>query len=371
MGMQIRIVPFSTWNRDRKGNVVKMKVLMVGPDRSVHGGISSVVNNYYEADLDKEIELRYIGTMVDGSKIRKLLKAMESYIKFIICVGNYDIVHVNMASDSSYYRKIYFIRIAKFFHKKVVIHQHGGDFATFYYKENSVKQRKQIRKNLNMSDKFLVLTQEWKNFFSDIVEGNKLTVLPNAVTLPMQYEKDYNNREILFLGRLCKDKGIRELFNCVDKLKGKYPDIHLYLGGIWEDKELQDMLQTRETYVTWLGWVDGKQKEELLKKCSIYVLPSYYEGMPVSVLEGMAYGCVSVVSYVGGIKDIIDDGIDGFFIQPKDDASLQKGLERAFDSDIERSMIGQRARNKVKEKYEIHKNVQQLLFIYGQIMTKG
>ena len=54
----------------------KYKVLMVGPDRSVHGGISGVVNNYYAAGLDQKIELKYIGTMIEGSKVRKLWRAM-------------------------------------------------------------------------------------------------------------------------------------------------------------------------------------------------------------------------------------------------------------------------------------------------------
>lgn len=347
-----------------------MRVLMVGADRSVHGGVSGVVNNYYQAGLDQKIELLYIGTMVNGSKFKKLCKALWAYCRFLRCVKSYDIVHINMASDSSYYRKVFFIRVSRILHKRIVIHQHGGDFSTFYYKQCSEKQRNRIQRNLNYADKFVVLTKEWEQFFSKIVEKDKIVILPNAVFVPESYEKDYDNRDMLFLGRLCKDKGIRELFVCVDKLKGKYPDIHLYLGGIWEDKELQDMLQTRETYVTWLGWIDGKQKEELLKKCSIYVLPSYYEGMPVSVLEGMAYGCVPVVSYVGGIKDIIEDEVDGFFIQPGDEVSLQKGLEKAFVSAKEQREIGQRAKNKVKEKYEIHRNIEQLFVIYEQVLTK-
>ena len=53
-----------------------MRVLMVGADRSVHGGVSGVVNNYYQAGLDQKIELLYIGTMVNGSKFKKLCKAL-------------------------------------------------------------------------------------------------------------------------------------------------------------------------------------------------------------------------------------------------------------------------------------------------------
>lgn len=56
---------------------------MVGPDRSVHGGISGVVNNYYEVGLDQRIDLCYIGTMVEGSKIRKLVQAVKAFFSFL------------------------------------------------------------------------------------------------------------------------------------------------------------------------------------------------------------------------------------------------------------------------------------------------
>lgn len=66
----------------------KIKVLMIGPDRSVHGGISGVVNNYYEAGLDQKIDLCYIGTMVEGTKLHKLLKAAGAYFKFLAVIKN-------------------------------------------------------------------------------------------------------------------------------------------------------------------------------------------------------------------------------------------------------------------------------------------
>jgi glycosyltransferase involved in cell wall biosynthesis len=341
---------------------------MVGADRSVHGGVSGVVNNYYEAGLDKRIDLKYIGTMVDGSKLRKLWQAIKAYAKFFYCVQKYDIVHINMASDSSYYRKMFFVHVARMFKKKIVIHQHGGDFSTFFYKQCSKRQQEKIRRNLNYADKFIVLTNEWKTFFSDIVNNEKLIVLPNAISVPKEYDKDYDNINLLFLGRLCRDKGLYELFEAISSLHTRYPKLHLYLGGIWEDEALHKEMEKHTDCITWLGWIDGAKKDELLRKCSIYVLPSYYEGMPVSVLEGMAYGCVPVVTYVGGIKDMIDDGKNGIFIEPRSVESLEKGLEKAIKTKEFRIEIGKNARKKVIEKYEIQGNINKLLSIYESVL---
>jgi glycosyltransferase involved in cell wall biosynthesis len=151
-------------------------------------------------------------------------------------------------------------------------------------------------------------------------------------------------------------------------LYSKYPKLHLYLGGVWEDEALHKEMEKHTDYITWLGWIDGANKNELLRRCSIYVLPSYYEGMPVSVLEGMAYGCVPVVTYVGGIKDMIEDDMDGIFVEPKSEKNLENGLEKVIKSKEKRRKIGEKARNKVIEKYEIQANIRQLLSIYEEVL---
>ena len=159
----------------------RIKVLMVGPDRSVHGGISGVVNNYYDAGITEKVDLNYIGTMVEGSRLRKLWQAVKAYIKFLKLLPEYPIVHVNVASDSSYYRKSLFIKAAKRAGRKIVIHQHGGDFETFYEKEQNDRGRAKIRQVLGMGDVFLVLSPALEQFFKGILEPSKVILFPNAV----------------------------------------------------------------------------------------------------------------------------------------------------------------------------------------------
>ena len=85
---------------------------MVGPGRGVKGGISTVVNSYYDLGLDKKVELRYIASMEDGNKLKKLLVAVRAYIKFCLILDSYDIVHVHMAAQASFIRKSLFIKRA-------------------------------------------------------------------------------------------------------------------------------------------------------------------------------------------------------------------------------------------------------------------
>ncbi|MCM1135203.1 MAG: glycosyltransferase family 4 protein [Clostridium sp.] len=349
----------------------KRKVLMLGPDRSVHGGISGVVNNYYEAGLERRIDLCYIGTMAEGSKWRKLFWAVKAYIRFLAKLSSYDIVHVNVASDSSYYRKSLFIQTAFIFHKKLVIHQHGGNFPEFYQKELSDKGRTRVKKILSMGDAFLVLGTAWKDFFGTIIGPERITVLPDAIQMPAVCEKRYGVHKILFLGRLCRAKGIGELLEVMPKLWERYPDVHLYLGGIWEDKELQAQAEGMREYVTYLGWISGKEKQKYLRECDIFVMPSYFEGQSVSILEAMANKCGIVASKTGGIPDMIVEGETGLFAAPKDTETLEKGLERLLaDSKLCRT-LGENARRKAEKEFSIENNIERLLAIYEQVGGRG
>ena len=262
----------------------RIKVLMVGPDRSVHGGISGVVNNYYDAGINEKVDLNYIGTMVEGSKLRKLWQAVKAYMKFLKLLPEYPIVHVNVASDSSYYRKSLFIKAAKRAGRKIVIHQHGGDFETFYEKEQNDRGRAKIRQVLGMGDVFLVLSPALEQFFKGILEPSKVILFPNAVPVPSDIEKEYGKQKILFLGRLCKEKGLRELFSVLPQLHGQFPQMYVLLGGIWEDEELLEEAAKMKEYVTDLGWLQGEAKKNYLRTSDLFVFPTYFEGKPVSVL---------------------------------------------------------------------------------------
>lgn len=111
------------------------RVLMIGPGRDVMGGISTVVNSYFDLRLNERVELRYIASMEDGNKIKKLWVALKAYLEFRKCLKDFDIVHVHMAAQASFTRKSAFIRLAKKAGKKIIIHQHAADFDDYFFKQ--------------------------------------------------------------------------------------------------------------------------------------------------------------------------------------------------------------------------------------------
>ena len=346
----------------------RIKVLMIGPDRSVHGGISGVVNNYYDAGITEKVDLNYIGTMVEGSKLRKLWQVVKDYVKFLVALPQYPVVHVNVASDSSYYRKSLFIKAAKRAGKKIVIHQHGGDFETFYEKEQNDRGRAKIRQVLGMADTFLVLSPVLERFFKGILDPSRVILFPNAVPVPSNIEKEYGKQRILFLGRLCKEKGLRELFSILPQLHEQFPQMHLLLGGIWEDEELRAEAERMKEYVTDLGWLQGEAKKDYLQISDLFVFPTYFEGQPVSVLEAMAYQCGIVATNVGGIPQMIEQEQTGLLIEPKDPEDLKSALQKLLADPELCERLGKNARAKVQKEFSIEKSLQELIKIYQQMV---
>lgn len=355
-----------------------MKVVMIGADRRVKGGVSAVVNNLYQAGLDKRVDLTYIGTMVDGGRAKKARRAAAALLQFLFALPGADLVHVNMAADASCYRKILFMKAAKLFHKKIVLHEHGGDFQGFYENRCSERARRIIRKTLNKADLFLVLSEEWKQFFSGIVDPAKIHVLENCVPAPDKEKTDYSSHQVLFLGRLCREKGIGELLSAVPEIKKEVPDFKLILGGFWEkgNEALKKKAEALRDTVECPGWVRPVERAKLFETCSIFVLPTWFEGQPVSLLEAMAAGLCVTASAVGGIPQILEAGTaalpagwdgPGVLMEPQNAHMLAQVLVRLLKDQALREKIGMRARARVCGHYNIDGYVDRLMEFYDMV----
>lgn len=343
----------------------KIKVLMIGPARDVKGGITSVVDNYYEYGLDKIVDLKYIETINDKGKISKFISEKKGYMEFKKYIDEYDIVHIHMASRRSTFRKCKYIQMAKKKEKKIIVHVHGAEFKKFFEKCNS-KQQEYIKETLNLSNVIIALSEEWKEYLKNLVDEEKIRVVYNAIMIPEDFEKNLNTKKILFLGRIGQRKGIYDLLDVIEELVRKFPDVKLYVGGDGEIKKFKQIVSEKniESNVTYVGWICGKEKEKLLRNCSIYVLPSYNEGMPMSLIEGMVYKNVAISTDVGGIPKVINNMENGILIKPGDKEKLLNSLNNVLNDENLRRKLSSSARNTVEVKFDISKNIQEVVEIY-------
>ena len=348
-----------------KNNEQVVKVLMIGPARSVKGGMTTVVDNYYEYGLDKLVDLKYIETCNDSNKVSKLIKEIKGMREFKKEIDNFDIVHIHMASRRSTFRKGKYVRIAKSKNKKVILHIHGAEYKLFY-NECDEKQKEYVKETLALSDKVIVLSEEWKDYFKNLVDEEKIVVIYNSIVIPENFEKNLDTNKLLFLGRIGQRKGIYDLIEVIEALKEIYPDIKLFVGGDGEVEKLKEIINEKklEQNIEYIGWISGKKKEDLLKECSFYILPSYNEGMPMSLLEGMAYKNVVISTRVGGIPKVIENNKNGILINPGDKEKLQQELTRLLGNKKLRLSLSKEARNTIESKFNIENNIRTLVALY-------
>lgn len=349
-----------------------MKICMVVPDRLVKGGIASVVNGYREYDFGGRCEVSYIESYRNGSKWEKLIRALKGYFLFLreMTVNKPDIVHVHSSFGPSFYRKIPFIYMACLRGVPVVNHIHGAEFDTFYRKASEQKKRR-IRKVYGKCRMLIALSEEWKRNLEAVVSPERITVIENYCKIP-DLPEDGKKRQILFLGEIGRRKGCYDIPEIYGKVLEKEEGVPLIMAGDGELAEVRELFARKDLLksVSFPGWVRGADKDRLLKESGIFLFPTYYEGMPVAVLEAMAYGMAIVTTKVGGIPQLLENGVSGYLCEPGDAAELAgRVLELLADED-KRKQMGGKARQKAIADYSMESHINKLMDLYDRVMGK-
>lgn len=168
-------------------NSVHAKVLMVGPDLSLHGGIVSVVQGYLDGGLPEACDaFEYLGTGVGSSKLGKSLAFTRALIRYAMIMPSYDIIHLHISARGSYKRKSIMARMAHKAGKYVILHDHDGEFKKAF-EEGGDSYRRDVRKTFGLADRVVVLSEEWLDYFAEnVCDLDKIEVVHNGVKVPAQ-----------------------------------------------------------------------------------------------------------------------------------------------------------------------------------------
>ena len=116
------------------------------------------------------------------------------------------------------------------------------------------------------------------------------------------------------------------------------------------------------------GWVRGDTKDKLLREADVFFLPSYNEGMPMSVLDAMGYGLPVVSTNVGGIPKIVHDGENGYCCDPGNVNRFAKGITKILLDGKERKSFGEASWKIVKEGYSLEAHLNRIEQAYEQVL---
>ena len=350
-----------------------MKICMVVPDSLVKGGIASVVNGYREHGFGDKYDVNYIESYRNGSKWKKLGKALKGYLLFIreMIINKPDIVHIHSSFGPSFYRKMPFIYMACLWGIPVVNHIHGAEFETFYHKA-SPRKKKRIAKVYGKCRILVALSEEWKRNLELLVPAEKIEVIENYCKIPDQSGTE-KKRQILFLGEIGRRKGCYDIPGIYEKLSEKAGRIPLIMAGDGELAEIKSLFEEKGLLeaISFPGWVRGEEKEKLLRESGIFLFPTYYEGMPMAVLEAMAYGMAIVATKVGGIPQLIKDGLSGYLCEPGNIEEISGRLLELSEDEDKRKRMGSMARQKVIADYSMESHIGKLTHLYDRVAGMG
>ena len=352
-------------------NRVHAKVLMVGPDLSLHGGIVSVVQGYLDGGLPEACDgFDYLGTGVGCSKLAKSFAFALALARYAMAMPSYDIVHLHISARGSYRRKSIMARMAHKAGKRVILHDHDGEFKKAF-EESDDAYRRDVRETFGIADRVVVLSEEWRDYFAEnVCDSGKIDVVHNGVKVTAKPCSPCSRHDVLFLGRLDARKSPDVLLRASRDVLSCFPDTKIVFGGdgeVEKNKQLAAELDIADR-CEFLGWVTGDEREALFERAAVYCLPSKNEGMPMSVLEAMARGIPTIATSVGGIPQVIRDGVNGYLMPVDDESKLSGLLCTLMGSEDLRLSIGRAGRSTISGRFNVKRNVDAIVQLYKELV---
>lgn len=350
-----------------------MKVLMVGVSKNTKGGMWTVVENYLNnAEFKKNNNITYIPTSTVGCIFKRIIYNFIGIVKVLLFTlfNKYDILHVHMSEKGSVYRKNIVLKIGTIRKVKKIIHMHGAEFEK-WYKMLNLKKQKKVRGILNSADKIIILGTYWKPFIESLLDDkNKLEIVYNAVECPKQNNYDNSATNLLFLGVVGKRKGIFDLLDAMKIIKESHKNIILTIYGPDDTNKINSIIEeyNLRDFVKYMGWLDKENKESVLKKSLLNILPSYNEGLPMTILETMSYGIPNISTNIAAIPEVINDS-NGILVNPGDSKALAKSIIKLIDNPEIRIKMSLNSYNLIKETFSVESHLREIEKIYKELIT--
>jgi glycosyltransferase involved in cell wall biosynthesis len=242
----------------------------------------------------------------------------------------------------------------------VVVFAHGWDEAFEHLLSRRFSRLFQLM--YGRADAFIVLGQEFKRKLRRL--GYERQVFVQGAPIDDQLLEDCGREQIrkgadrskfnlLFLARLEREKGIYEALDTYRLLKREYPYITMTVAGDGSERARAAAYAKSANLedVTFQGYVEGNAKYEVYRKADAYLFPSYTEGLPISVLEAMAYGLPIVTCAVGGLPDFFRHGTMGFVTEKPNPEILASLVSRLIVDPALASRIGHFNSNYAREQF--------------------
>ena len=365
-------------------DAVSTNLLVVGACSRDTGGIAQYIRGQSQHIADSVDVTTHSTSSPPGkaalseggvAKYRWLLLAVLSAVRRVLEFPFYerpDVVHVHASSYLSFYRESVFVVFgALVWRRPVVVHIHGSDFDEFL-RTSGLLRSWYVGWVLNLSAEVIVLSSYWEQVLCAETNLDGAMVLPNPIDVS-SFSEDGRAEDphIVYVSNLIERKGVAEFADAIRRLSARDgPEFRVSVAGDGPKSEQIRALAAEYEFVEYYGYVSESRKYGLLTDGSIYVLPTYAEGLPISLLEGMAGGNAVVSTEVGAIPEVVGSE-NGILIPPVDVDALVDALDTLRTDGQLRREMGETNRELVREQYTWTRISRELQELYERLRPRS
>jgi glycosyltransferase involved in cell wall biosynthesis len=337
------------------------RLLMLGASPETPSGMAAVVEAYRAHGLFARWPIEFIATAGDGSLLDEAILMGKAVRDFAAALAREprSAVHLHV-SPACAWRQSAFAAAALAARCPLVVQLHGTGFgaeAAFLLRHAAC---------------VLVSCEAQRIWVRSIARDAHVVPVPPALAVPAAVPGERPNL-VLFLGTLEAAKGIYDLLDALAGVRSAVPDVRLVCAG---DGDRVGVARHAERLgiadaVTFVGRVGPSGKRALLESAAVFALPSYEEALPVSLIEAMGAGVPPVVAPVGGIPEVLQDGVSGLFVAPGDRANLERRLKRLLLDRPLAERLGAAARESARLRFAPARVLPRLDEVYGALGIVG
>lgn len=213
-------------------------------------------------------------------------------------------------------------------------------------------------------------------FFVPLAAWDKLKIVHCGVEPelfnPVTHAGEGNR--LLYVGRLSAAKGLPVLLESLVSLRSQFPQLRLTVVGDGEDRaELEALTQKLglAEMVNYVGYQSQAEVRDVMQQTDVFVLPSFAEGVPVSLMEAMAAQVPVVTTRIAGISELVEDGVSGYLVPPGNQTALREAIANLVTQPERRNSFGQAGRAKVEREFDVRLEGNRLYEILHTALNSG
>lgn len=337
------------------------RLVMLGAAPETRGSMGALVEAYRLHGLFSRWPIDYVAAIADG----RLLEQGQTYARALrdfaaaLLREPRSAVHVHLSREC-FWRQAAFAAAALAARCPLILQLHGTGFGA------------ELRFLLQRAACVVVSCEAQRIWVRSLARNAHVVCVPPPLA-PSALAATERPNVVLFLGRLEAAKGIYDLLDALAGARSAVPDVRLVCAG---DGDRAGVARYAERLgiadaVKFTGWVGPSGKRALLETAAAFALPSYDEALPVSLIEAMGAGVPPIVSPVGGIPEVLQDGVSGLFVAAGDKLNLERALKRVLLDRPLAARLGAAARESARLRFSPARVLSRLDELYASVGLVG